>query len=41
MATIRIALAQINPTAGDFAGDTAKIISSVERAREKRAHMNY
>src|SRR5215471_19044002 len=34
MTTIRIALAQINPTVGDFAGNTAKIISSFERARE-------
>jgi NAD+ synthase (glutamine-hydrolysing) len=34
MTTIRIALAQINPTVGDFAGNTAKIISSVERARD-------
>ncbi|MGE0132337.1 MAG: NAD+ synthase [Blastocatellales bacterium] len=33
MTTIRIALAQINPTVGDFAGNTAKIISSIERAR--------
>ncbi|MBO0860252.1 MAG: NAD+ synthase [Chloracidobacterium sp.] len=34
MTTIRIALAQINPTVGDFAGNKAKIISSIERARE-------
>ncbi|HEY6401318.1 MAG TPA: NAD+ synthase [Blastocatellia bacterium] len=34
MNTIRIALAQINPTVGDFAGNTAKIISSIESARE-------
>src|SRR5215475_12799047 len=34
MTTIRIALAQINPTVGDFAGNTAKIISSIERAHE-------
>src|SRR6266542_2389909 len=34
MTTIRIALAQINPTVGDFAGNTAKIISNIERARE-------
>ncbi len=33
MTTIRIALAQINPTVGDFAGNAAKIISSIERAR--------
>ena len=34
MSSIRIALAQINPIVGDFAGNTAKIISSIERARE-------
>ncbi|HEY8460363.1 MAG TPA: NAD+ synthase, partial [Blastocatellia bacterium] len=34
MHNIRIALAQINPTVGDFAGNEAKIISSIERARE-------
>jgi NAD+ synthase (glutamine-hydrolysing) len=34
MNTIRIALAQINPTVGDFAGNTARIISGIERARE-------
>src|SRR5262249_52582164 len=34
MTTIRIALAPINPTVGDFAGNTAKIISNIERARE-------
>lgn len=37
MTTIRIALAQINPTVGDFAGNTAKIIASIERARETGA----
>ncbi len=39
MTTIRIALAQINPTVGDFAGNTAKIISSVERARQSGAEI--
>ena len=34
MATIRIALAQINPTVGDFAGNTAKIIANIEQARK-------
>ncbi|MGH9855612.1 MAG: nitrilase-related carbon-nitrogen hydrolase, partial [Blastocatellia bacterium] len=34
MTTIRIALAQINPTVGDFTGNAAKIISSIERARD-------
>ncbi len=33
MSIIRIALAQINPTVGDFAGNTAKIIANIERAR--------
>src|SRR5262245_44705800 len=34
MTTIRIALAQINPTVGDFAGNTANIISSIGHARD-------
>ncbi|MEP7338067.1 MAG: nitrilase-related carbon-nitrogen hydrolase, partial [Acidobacteriota bacterium] len=34
MAIIRIALAQINPTVGDFAGNTAKIITNIEQARK-------
>jgi NAD+ synthase (glutamine-hydrolysing) len=34
MSTIRIALAQINTTVGDFAGNTAKIIASIEQARQ-------
>lgn len=38
MTTIRIALAQINPTVGDFAGNTAKIIAGIERARDWRGH---
>jgi NAD+ synthase (glutamine-hydrolysing) len=33
MSVIRIALAQINPTVGDFSGNTAKIIAEIERAR--------
>ncbi len=33
MSIIRIALAQINPTVGDFAGNAAKIIANIERAR--------
>jgi NAD+ synthase (glutamine-hydrolysing) len=37
MSTIRIALAQINPTVGDFTGNTTKIISSIEDARERGA----
>ncbi len=34
MSTIRIALAQINTTVGDFAGNTAKILASIEHARQ-------
>lgn len=34
MSTIRIALAQINTTVGDFAGNTAKILASIEQARQ-------
>lgn len=37
MTTIRIALAQINTTVGDFAGNAAKIIAQIERAREAGA----
>jgi NAD+ synthase (glutamine-hydrolysing) len=33
MTTIRIALGQINPTVGDFAGNISKIISTIESAR--------
>lgn len=33
MSIIRVALAQINTTVGDFAGNTARIIASIERAR--------
>ncbi|MEP7273685.1 MAG: nitrilase-related carbon-nitrogen hydrolase, partial [Acidobacteriota bacterium] len=33
MSVIRIALAQINPTVGDFDGNTARIISDIDRAR--------
>jgi NAD+ synthase (glutamine-hydrolysing) len=39
MSTIRIALAQINPTVGDFAGNTAKIIANIERARAAGAEI--
>ncbi len=37
MTTIRIALAQINPKMGDFAGNTAKIISYIEQAKNNNA----
>jgi NAD+ synthase (glutamine-hydrolysing) len=33
MSIIRVALAQINTTVGDFAGNTARIIASIERGR--------
>ena len=33
MTQFRIALAQINPTVGDFKGNADKIVSSIERAR--------
>jgi NAD+ synthase (glutamine-hydrolysing) len=39
MTTIRIALAQINPTVGDFAGNTSKIIANIERARSGGAEI--
>ncbi|HEX4949564.1 MAG TPA: nitrilase-related carbon-nitrogen hydrolase, partial [Blastocatellia bacterium] len=37
MTTLRIALAQINPKMGDFAGNTAQIINSIEQARAQGA----
>ncbi len=37
MTTIRIALAQINPTVGDFDGNAAKIVANIERARDAGA----
>ncbi|MBS1790552.1 MAG: NAD+ synthase [Acidobacteria bacterium] len=37
MSTIRIALAQINTTVGDFAGNTAKIIAYIEQAKRAGA----
>jgi NAD+ synthase (glutamine-hydrolysing) len=37
MTTIRLALAQINPTVGDFAGNAAKIIANIEHARQAGA----
>ncbi|MEK7830874.1 MAG: nitrilase-related carbon-nitrogen hydrolase, partial [Acidobacteriota bacterium] len=37
MSTIRIALAQINTTVGDFAGNAAKIIASIEQAKRAGA----
>lgn len=37
MAVLRIALAQINPTVGDFDGNVAKIVSEIEKARNASA----
>ncbi|QQS48779.1 MAG: NAD+ synthase [Acidobacteriota bacterium] len=37
MTTTRIALAQINPTVGDFEGNTNRIIASIERGRQAGA----
>ena len=37
MLSLRVALAQINPTVGDLEGNTAKIIDYVDRAREAGA----
>ncbi len=37
MSTIRIALAQISTTVGDFAGNAAKIIASIEHAKKAGA----
>jgi NAD+ synthase (glutamine-hydrolysing) len=39
MSNLRIALAQINPTVGDFAGNTARIISAISRARAAEADL--
>lgn len=39
MATIRIALAQLNPTVGDFEGNAQKIIAAIERARQSGAEI--
>lgn len=37
MSSVRIALAQINTTVGDFAGNTAKIIANIEQAKRAGA----
>lgn len=36
---MKIALAQINPTVGDFAGNTKKILEYASRAEQQRAHL--
>jgi len=39
MINLRIALAQINPTVGDFAGNTARIIAAISRAKAAEADL--
>ena len=39
MPTLRVALAQINVTVGDLAGNTAKIIDYIDRARSLRVDL--
>ena len=39
MNTIRVALAQINPTVGDFEGNTRIVLDYLDRAREARADL--
>ncbi|HBO85079.1 MAG TPA: NAD+ synthase [Deltaproteobacteria bacterium] len=39
MKTIRIALAQINPTVGDIEGNVLKICDYIQRAREKKSSL--
>ena len=34
MNTIRVALAQINPTVGDFNGNIEKIVNAITKAKE-------
>ena len=36
---MKIALAQFNPTVGDFAGNTARILALAERAKERGADL--
>ena len=37
MSTIRLAMAQINPTVGDLQGNTSKIIEYIDRSRDQKA----
>ena len=37
MSTIRLAMAQINPTVGDLRGNTSRIIEYIDRARDQEA----
>ena len=39
MSTLRIALAQINPTVGDLRGNTHKVVESLRAARELHADL--
>src|SRR4051794_10363498 len=37
--TIRIALAQLNPTSGDIAGNTQRIVTAIDEARAQHADL--
>ena len=39
MPHLRLAIAQINPTVGDLAGNTTKIVNAIRLAREQNAHI--
>ena len=39
MSSIRISMAQVNPTVGSISANTRKIISYIERAKKARAHI--
>jgi NAD+ synthase (glutamine-hydrolysing) len=39
MPHLRLAIAQINPTVGDLAGNTRKIVASIRNAQEQNAHI--
>ncbi len=39
MRTLRLALAQVNATVGDFEGNVAKVLDGVEQAREQKADL--
>src|SRR5579872_313874 len=36
---MRVLVAQLNPTVGDFEGNTKKIIQTIEHARQKKADL--
>jgi NAD+ synthase (glutamine-hydrolysing) len=39
MRTLRLALAQVNATVGDFEGNVAKVLDGIDRAREQKADL--